>query len=304
MATTPGLTRRSFLKTGMIGSGRHQPPQRLCAGRSRDEAGRAREAGRSGEAGRGAEAGRRRPRPRLRPRRTSSGGRREACRSSPSQPRSPPVRPRGQITIVIEAEPNTIVTKDSTTNNGQIVVDNIYDHLTARDHATGKLVPKLAESWTRVQPTTWRFKLRQDVKFTNGEPFNADAVVVAIEDLNDPQKPGLGATDYGSPQSATKVDEFTVDITTATPDPILPEKLNHFGIPAPNWLKTRQSRSSGDTGGRERTVHPGRVREGPAPALQGQPELLGAEQAEDRRDQDGLPRRAAGPRGDAPGRRG
>ena len=100
------------------------------------------------------------------------------------------------------------------------------------------MVPKLAESWTRVQPTVWRFKLRQDVKFSNGEPFNADAVVVAIEDLNDPQKPGLGASDYGSPKSATKVDEFTVDITTATPDPILPEKLNHFGIPAPDWLKS------------------------------------------------------------------
>src|SRR5918993_2377325 len=143
----------------------------------------------------------------------------------------------GSITVVLEAEPNTLLTKDSTTNNGQLVNNNIYDSLTRFD-PQGKLVGRLAESWSRVDPTTWRFKLRQGVKFTNGEPFNADAVVFAIEDLNDPQRPGIGLTDYGSMKTATKVDEFTVDITTPTPDPILPEKNVHFAIPAPNWLKT------------------------------------------------------------------
>jgi peptide/nickel transport system substrate-binding protein len=117
------------------------------------------------------------------------------------------------------------------------VVDNIYDSLTRFD-PQGKLVGRLAESWSRVDPTTWRFKLRQGVKFTNGEVFNADAVVFAIEDLNDPQQPGVGLTDFGSMKTATKVDEFTVDITTPSPDPILPSKNVNFPIPAPNWAKT------------------------------------------------------------------
>jgi ABC-type transport system substrate-binding protein len=38
--------------------------------------------------------------------------------------------------------------------------------------------------------------------------------------------------------SATMVDELTVDIVTTDPDPILLERLVHFAIPAPNWLKT------------------------------------------------------------------
>src|SRR5215212_9937512 len=143
----------------------------------------------------------------------------------------------GSITVVLEAEPNTLLTKDSTTNNGQIVVNNIYDSLTRFD-PQGKLVGRLAESWSRVDPTTWRFKLRQGVKFTNGEPFNADAVVFAIEDLNNPQQPGIGILDYGSMKTATKIDEFTVDITTPSPDPILPSKNVNFPIPAPNWAKT------------------------------------------------------------------
>jgi hypothetical protein len=50
---------------------------------------------------------------------------------------------RGSATIVFEAEPNTIVPKDSGTNNGYFVLDNVYDHLTARDWSSGqaKIVP-------------------------------------------------------------------------------------------------------------------------------------------------------------------
>jgi len=242
MATTPGLTRRAFLKTGMIAlagisllsacaptspaTKPAEPAKPTDAPKPTEPAKPAAPAATTAPAAAAAAKPTEAPKPAA------------AAPATVAPAAAQPVAATGQITMVIEAEPNTIVTKDSTTNNGQMVVDNIYDHLTARDNASNKMVPKLAESWSRVQPTVWRFVLRKDVKFSNGEPFNADAVVVAVDDLNDPQKPGLGASDYGSPQKATKVDEYTVDLTTATPDPILPEKLNHFGIPAPGWLKS------------------------------------------------------------------
>ncbi len=37
--------------------------------------------------------------------------------------------------------------------------------------------PWLMEDWEAVNPTTWHFRLRPDVVFHNGEPFDADAVV-------------------------------------------------------------------------------------------------------------------------------
>src|SRR5262249_41419948 len=78
---------------------------------------------------------------------------------------------RGQIVIVNESEPDTIVPKNASTNISYFVMDNVYDHLTARDISTpeNKIVPQLAESWSTVDPKTWRFKLRQGVKFSNGE---------------------------------------------------------------------------------------------------------------------------------------
>ena len=40
-----------------------------------------------------------------------------------------------------------------------------------------KIDPKLAESWRNLDPLNWEIKLRKGVSFTNGEPFNADAVI-------------------------------------------------------------------------------------------------------------------------------
>ena len=229
MATTPGLTRRTFLKTGMIA---------LASISLISACAPAAPATKPAEAPKPAEAAKPAAPAAVATTAPAASAAQQAPAQKPAEAAKPASSAAGQITIVIEAEPNTIVTKDNTTNNGQLVVDNIYDHLTARDNASGKMAPKLAESWTMVQPTTWRFKLRQGVTFSNGEPFNADAIVAAVEDLADPQRPGIGATDFGSLQSAARVDEYTVDVTTPTPDPILPDKLVHFAIPAPAWLKS------------------------------------------------------------------
>ena len=56
----------------------------------------------------------------------------------------------------------------------------IYEYLVTRDKQLG-IIPALAESWTQLNPTTWRFKLRPGVKFHDGTPFTADDVVFSFE---------------------------------------------------------------------------------------------------------------------------
>ncbi len=42
------------------------------------------------------------------------------------------------------------------------------------------LEPGLAESWELIEPTTWRFNLRQGVTFHDGTPFTAEAVAWSL----------------------------------------------------------------------------------------------------------------------------
>jgi peptide/nickel transport system substrate-binding protein len=159
------------------------------------------------------------------------------------------VKPKGSITVVIESEPPYIQIKDGGGDNAFFVTGNVYDHLTVRDWSSGepKIVGSLAESWSQSQtdPKTWRFKLRQGLTFTNGEPFTADAVVAIVDNVVNPAQPGQQIDEFGlTGAKATKIDEYTVDITTANPDAIFPNRIGHMGIPAPKWLASMPTDAS------------------------------------------------------------
>ena len=53
---------------------------------------------------------------------------------------------------------------------------NLFDCLVWRNRETAVFEPWLAESYEQVSDKVWKLKLREGVKFHNGEEFNADAV--------------------------------------------------------------------------------------------------------------------------------
>src|ERR1700679_3869262 len=61
-----------------------------------------------------------------------------------------------------------------------------YEPLISYDERAHKFVPRLAKSWTQVDDKTIEFDLRDDVKFSNGDTFDADDVVGTIDWLIDP----------------------------------------------------------------------------------------------------------------------
>jgi peptide/nickel transport system substrate-binding protein len=101
----------------------------------------------------------------------------------------------------------------------------IFDALTVMSR-DGVLNPALALSWNLQSPTVWRFQLRPGVEFQNGEPFNADTVVHNLTYLRTPAAAGFQITpDIALITGVRKIDELTVDILTATPDPLLPQRM-------------------------------------------------------------------------------
>ncbi|GAA1501822.1 hypothetical protein GCM10009827_012360 [Dactylosporangium maewongense] len=112
----------------------------------------------------------------------------------------------------------------------------IFDALTRVDN-TGTPVPWLAKSWNRVNDTTWQFSLRTDVKFSNGEPVDADAVVATVTTLLGAAGTGSVAKLYNPTVSgATKVDAATVNITSSKPDGVLPQEIAALYIVPPKYL--------------------------------------------------------------------
>ena len=68
----------------------------------------------------------------------------------------------------------------STSSNDIRVSFNLFDNLTSR-HPDGKLYPGLATEWKLQSQTTWAFKLRQGVKWHNGDPFTSADAKFSIE---------------------------------------------------------------------------------------------------------------------------
>jgi peptide/nickel transport system substrate-binding protein len=94
----------------------------------------------------------------------------------------------------------------------------VFDTLIEFDSDARKLVPHLAESWTQVDQTTYEFKLRQGIKFHDGSDFDADDVVYTIGFVTDPNvRFRLKDNRFGQFASVTKVDQYTVRITTKGP---------------------------------------------------------------------------------------
>jgi peptide/nickel transport system substrate-binding protein len=111
---------------------------------------------------------------------------------------------------------------------------NVYEPLVTRD-AQLKLAPSLATAWKQVSPTVWRFELRRGVAFHDGSPFTADDVVFSFQRAADPGSDMRGVV--GPVKEVRKVDDFAVEIVTATAQPILPDSLTSFYMMSRTWCE-------------------------------------------------------------------
>ena len=110
----------------------------------------------------------------------------------------------------------------------------VYEPLVGRGKGL-ELVPALASKWEQTSPTVWRFTLRPGVKFHNGEPFGADDVVFS---LNRVKMEGSDmAYTVSSVTEIKKIDDLTVDLVMAKPNPILPVQITSTYMMSKAWAE-------------------------------------------------------------------
>jgi peptide/nickel transport system substrate-binding protein len=116
----------------------------------------------------------------------------------------------------------------STSSNDIRVSFNIFDNLVAR-YPDQKLHPGLATEWKLEGQTTWRFKIRQGVKWHNGDPFTAQDAKWSIERTYNPENKLRVNTVFTTIDRIEAPDAATLIIHTKKPDPLLPARLAFYG---------------------------------------------------------------------------
>ncbi len=153
-----------------------------------------------------------------------------------------PALAAGKMTISSPQDPGSWDPIDTFLVQWAAVATNIFDGLTYRGPDL-KVVPGLAESWEELdEGKRIRFKLRQNVKFHNGEPFNAAAVKFTFERLLGEQgAKGPQRSNYVSIESVDVIDDYTVDMKLKAPDPVLLTKLAGYGgmIVPPKYIQEK-----------------------------------------------------------------
>lgn len=136
------------------------------------------------------------------------------------------------VTVGQAADPPTLDPQKPGGPIGDNFNANLFDTLTAQDQ-TGKVVPNIATEWTQLSDTKWRFKLRQDAKFSDGEDVDANAVKFTIARVLEPGKV-RNTYSFGIISSADVVEKYTVDITTKVASPFVPLQVTDLYLLPPN----------------------------------------------------------------------
>lgn len=128
----------------------------------------------------------------------------------------------------------------------------MYEPLIIRD-ITGAFEAALATDWapSADDPNVWVFNLRQGVKFHDGADFTAEDVVFSFErakQTNSDMKELIGSI-----TEVRAVDDYTVEIVTDGPNPILPANLTDLFIMDKDWTEANNTVAVQDFEGGEIT---------------------------------------------------
>lgn len=118
----------------------------------------------------------------------------------------------------------------------------VWDTLIERDPATGEYKGALATEWKWTDDKTLELKLRQGVKFHNGEAFDADDVVYTYNTMSAKDSGAKFRAIVDWIDHAEKVDAFTVRIVAKTP---FPQALEFLSGPMPIYPNEYYAKEGG-----------------------------------------------------------
>ncbi len=135
------------------------------------------------------------------------------------------------VRFLIESSPNNLDLRQGTDAQSERIGALVYDGLARKDEHFD-LRPSLATSWERPNPRTWIFHLRPGVRFHDGKPLLAEDVVWSVRSMVDGTLVTAKGGSFAGVTDIRVLDEHTVQIETAAPNPSLLFNLSDglFGV--------------------------------------------------------------------------
>lgn len=129
------------------------------------------------------------------------------------------------ITIALQGEPTSLDAQYPDDGNMRPVTDNVLECLFALDGQTLEVIPRLATEMKMIDNVTWEVKLREGVKFHDGDTFDAEDAAFSINRIIDPAFGSQILSDFDTIKEAKVVDANTIQIITKAADPLLQKRL-------------------------------------------------------------------------------
>lgn len=105
----------------------------------------------------------------------------------------------------------------------------------------GKVKPWLVVGWQSEDSLVWRLSLRPSVKFSNGKPLTANAIVESIAHMQTPKgRTETVGSSFANIDRAAVVSELEVDVVLKEPDPMFPWRIAIWRLPEPESWKVRR----------------------------------------------------------------
>ncbi len=158
------------------------------------------------------------------------------------------------LSLAVAAPPTTLDPHYHTLSPNNMVAEHLFDKLVGRN-AQAQLEPGLAESWKLVDDTTWEFKLRRGVKFSDGSDFDAQDVLYTLERVpNVLNSPGSFSIYTRAITRSEVIDPYTIRFHTGDVYPLLPQDLSQIFIVSDT---IKNNASTGDFNSGKATVGTG-----------------------------------------------
>jgi len=135
-----------------------------------------------------------------------------------------------ELKIGLSAEPSAIDPHFHNLTPNNSLLKHIFDRLTDQDENQA-VRPGLAVSWRNVDESTWEFKLRPGVTFSDGSAFTANDVIYSFCRAPRVENSPSSFAIYSRAVTAmTAPDPLTLRMTTAGPYPLLPNEASTIAI--------------------------------------------------------------------------